>query len=111
MNWEKIAQAKRQALLDSIPPAWRLKRIPNPSQLRDVVTFSARFLTPLEFQITNTPTIEILHALRTSKWSAVEVTRAFCHRASIAHQLVSRFSLPFPHETRARMLSLRLDLR
>lgn len=90
MSWEPIASAKRASLLGLIPPEWRLdlKELPSPSRLRDFSGYIIRFLNPRELHITDSPSDAILAEIRSGEWSAVEVTRAFCHRAAIAHQLV-----------------------
>lgn len=92
VNWRQVAGAKKASLLSLIPPAWRLdeSEIPPTSRLKDVTTFVARFLSPLEQQITTATVPSILENIFAFNWSAVEVTRAFCHRAALAHQLVNR---------------------
>ena len=90
MDWQSIAQAKKATLLSLIPVRWRLKpsNIPSVTALRDVSEYICRFLTPQELAITNSTSNKILANARSGEWSAVEITRAFCHRAAIAHQLV-----------------------
>lgn len=90
-NWESLASAKRASLLSLIPSKWRLdlKEVPSTSKLRDFTAYVPRFLDPRELQITNASSDAILANIRAAEWSAVEVTRAFCHCAAIAHQLVS----------------------
>jgi hypothetical protein len=56
---------------------------------KDVTTFITQFLTPLEQEITSSTPSDIIEKIRVLSWSAVEVTEAFCHRAALAHQLVS----------------------
>ena len=89
-DWETTARSKRATLHDAISPAWRLTdaEIPDIHRLRDVTQFIQRFLNPLELKITNATPVVILDQIQKLEWSAFEVTRAFCHRASIAHQLV-----------------------
>lgn len=90
MSWETIVAAKRASLLNLIPSEWRLnlKEVPPTSRLRDFGIYITRFLDPRELQITNASSSAILANIRSVEWSAVEVTRAFCHRSAIAHQLV-----------------------
>lgn len=64
---------------------------------RDVLSWitTSGYLSSLEVEITESSTIELLEALHSRKWTSVEVTRAFCHRAQIAHQLVNCLSEVF----------------
>lgn len=90
-TWEKIAQAKRQTILDAIPLKWRL---PEPAlspatEVRDVTgTYIQQFLTSREIEITETDAVGITEKTTSGQWTAVEVAEAFCHRAALAHQLV-----------------------
>lgn len=88
-NWEKIAQAKREAILACIPAEWRLDKIPTPEEQKDVTgAYVRQFLTDNEIEITETDAVGIVKKAALGTWSAVEITKAFCHRAAIAHQLV-----------------------
>ncbi|KAG9241764.1 amidase signature domain-containing protein [Calycina marina] len=90
MEWEEIAAAKKTSLLDLIPPPWRLSpaELPSVASLRNVTEYACNFLNWLEIEITNSSSTNILDKIRSREWTSVEVTRAFCHRASLAHQLV-----------------------
>ena len=89
-DWQAKANAKRQAILDSIPQKWRLERIPNVKEQRDVTgPYIQQFLSPKEIEITETDAVGIAKQTASGAWSSVDVAEAFCHRASLAHQLVS----------------------
>lgn len=89
LDWEKKAEIKRQAILDSIPQAWRLDRIPSAEEQKDVTDgYIHQFLNNKEIEITETDVGGIAKQIASGSWTSVEVTEAFCHRASIAHQLV-----------------------
>lgn len=90
ISWKQKAQAKRQATLDAIPQKWKLSApIPPATEMRDITgAFIQQFLTAREIEITETDAVEITEYTTTGKWSAVEVTEAFCHRAALAHQMV-----------------------
>jgi amidase len=94
MGWETAAEAKKANLLDLIPGPWRLKpsEIPSVTDLRDVTNYICQFLDPRELEITNCSSVKVLENIRSLEWSAVDVTRAFSHRAAVAHQLVSNLS-------------------
>ncbi|KAL4810834.1 amidase signature domain-containing protein [Aspergillus unguis] len=89
--WKPLADAKRQSILDAIPAKWRIQEpIPSATDLHDVSgSYIEQFLTPREIEITELDAYGIAEKTTTGEWSAVEVTQAFCHRASLAHQLVS----------------------
>ncbi|KAB5554879.1 amidase signature domain-containing protein [Coniochaeta sp. 2T2.1] len=89
-TWQSKAAAKRAAILDSIPKEWRL----SPAQLkltegwRDITgPFIQQFLNDDEVAIVSLDSMPIVQAIRTGKLSAVQVTRAFCKTAAIAHQI------------------------
>ncbi|GME23614.1 putative general amidase protein [Neofusicoccum parvum] len=89
-NWQEIAAAKRAAILDSIPKEYIIKNLPTPEQQRDVTgTFIHQYLSAREIEITETDAVGIVAKTTSGEWTAVEVTKAFIHRASIAHQLTN----------------------
>jgi amidase len=94
-NWKATAAAKRQAILDSIPEKWRIQTtIPTVEQQKDVTgPYIQKFLSPREVEITETDAVGIAHQTASGSWTAVEVAEAFCHRASLAHQLVRHYTL------------------
>ena len=91
--WDKTAAKKREDILNSIPKAWRLDTATlHLDQQHDITgSYIQKFLNKREILITETDAVGILEHTTTGKWSAHEVTKAFCHRAVVAHQLVSRF--------------------
>jgi amidase len=93
-DWEKTAQAKRRAILACIPKEWILNEIPTPEEQKDVTGIYVRqLLTDKEIEITETDAVGIVDKAASGTWTAGDITKAFCHRAAIAHQLVS-FSHP-----------------
>lgn len=88
--WQAAAAAKREAILNSIPESWRLPSIPTAEQQPDVTgPYIQQFLGPKEVEITETDAVGIIAKTSSGAWTAVEVAEAFCHRASIGHQLVT----------------------
>ncbi len=90
ITWENRARSKRASLDAAIPPQWRL----NPTDIsaddaRDISQLPRKFLTGFEIAVTETRPLEILNNMHTGVWSAEDVTRAFCRRAAVAHQLVN----------------------
>ncbi|KAK7538482.1 fatty-acid amide hydrolase [Phyllosticta citribraziliensis] len=94
-SWKEIAAKKRAALLDSIPEEWRIPAniLPPESQL-DVTAFPQKsgWFTAEELEITNSSATVLLKRLRSGKYSSEQVTKAFCKRASAAHQLTNCLS-------------------
>jgi amidase len=92
-DWQSLAKEKRESILAAIPPEWRIDNPPNDQQVDVTGAYIQQYLKPREVEITETPAEDILKRTTTGQWSAEEVTRAFCHRAALAHQLVCKFHL------------------
>ncbi|KAH8898409.1 amidase [Thozetella sp. PMI_491] len=91
VSWQQLAETKRQTILDSIPPAWRLPSpLPAPDSLKNVTgTYVQQYLTSREIEITESDAVQIVRRTTAGKWTATEVVTAFCHRAALAHQLTN----------------------
>lgn len=88
-NWESLAAAKRQAILDAIPQKWHLSSLPSREEQKDVTgAYIHQFLDEKEIEITEKDVVGIAERVASGEWTAVAVTEAFCHRAALAHQLV-----------------------
>ena len=93
-NWEHLATQKRNAISALIPKEWLLEKVPTPEEQRDVSgAYIDQFLTASEKEITKTDAVGIVAKTTTGEWKAVDVCKAFCHRAAIAHQLVRTNSI------------------
>ena len=76
--------------MNSIPEKWRLAKIPSVEEQKDVTgQYVQQFLEKKEIEITETDAVGIAEKVAAGEWSALSVTEAFCHRAALAHQLVS----------------------
>lgn len=99
--WAKNATAKRAALLNSIPPEYRIPVdvFPPPTQL-DVTKFptESKWFTEQELEITSASAPSLLDKIANSVWTAEEVTKAFSKRAAAAHQLTNCLSEIFFQE-------------
>ena len=93
--WQKAAKAKRSAIDSAIPEEWRLASpIPPAEKQRDVTgAFICQYLSKHEVEITETDAVGIVEKTSSGQWSAVKVTKAFCHRAALAHQMVYLISV------------------
>jgi amidase len=88
-SWQALAEKKRDSVTALIPKEWILSSIPTVEEQKDVTgEYIWQFLSPKEKEITETDAVGIVEKTTSGAWSAVEVTKAFCHRAAIAHQLV-----------------------
>lgn len=90
ITWRAKGEAKRLAILNAIPEKWRIQTpIPPPAEQVDVTgVYIQQFLNKREIEITESDAVDIVAKTTSGLWTAVEVTEAFCHRASLAHQLV-----------------------
>lgn len=89
-NWEEIARVKRESVNELIPAEWRISDPPAPEARTDVTgSYVQGFLTKEEIQITESDAVKIAQMTAAAEWTAVDVTKAFCHRAALAHQLLN----------------------
>ena len=87
-NWEKLASEKREAVNSQIPPEWLIPNPPSNQEQVDVTgEYMHQFLSPQEIEITETDALGIAQKTTSGAWKAVDVTKSFCHRAALAHQL------------------------
>ncbi|KAI1040861.1 hypothetical protein LB505_008782 [Fusarium chuoi] len=91
--WKDISDQKIKALNSSIPEQWRIpKDILPPDDQADVITWpeSSGWFTKEELAITSLTAAALLEKLASGEYKSEDVTKAFCKRASAAHQLVSQ---------------------
>lgn len=88
-GWKEHAAAAQQSVLDSIPPKWKLASTDSTQTDVRHVPSTCGLLTSEELDITSLTVTELLAAMKARRYSAVQVAKAFCARAAIAHQLVS----------------------
>lgn len=91
MAWEEKANVKRQSVNRLIPEEWRIEApIPSKETQRDVTgDYIRQYLSKAEIEITESDAVSIVDNTTSGRWTAEDVTQAFCHRAAIAHQIVS----------------------
>ncbi|EMC99608.1 hypothetical protein BAUCODRAFT_21378 [Baudoinia panamericana UAMH 10762] len=89
-DWKQKGKEKADSVLALIPKEWRLDKIPSVEEQRDVTgPYIQQFLSEEEIAITETDAVGIVKQTTAGAWSAVDVAKAFCHRAALAHQLVN----------------------
>jgi amidase len=87
--WQEIAQSKREAITALLPVEWRVQKLPSPIDAPDATKVIQTTLSEREIEITERLSVsQLLKQLSSGELSAEEVTAAFCHRATVAHQLV-----------------------
>lgn len=90
MDWKATAEKKRASVIAAIPRKWIVPSPPSIQDQRDVTgTYIQQYLSPQEIEITESAATAIVEKASSGQWKAVEIAEAFCHRAAIAHQLVS----------------------
>jgi amidase len=91
-SWEEKAKQKRTSLYNLIPQEWRLAEsiLDNPPKNSTIIPSQCGILSKLDLEITEIDNIdELAQDIAQGKYSAVQVTEAYCKRAAIAHQLVN----------------------
>lgn len=93
-SWRGVAAQRRHEIDSSIPSEWlvpqHLLRQTQTTMTALALPRVSGILTAWELEVTDMRAVDILAALRARRFSSVDVTRAFCKRAAIAHQAVSK---------------------
>lgn len=107
--YKEIALKKRQARDANFNPEWLIPSDELPTEdTKDVSSWIAtsKALSPKEMEITESSAETIVARIKNKEWSSVQVCNAFCHRASIAHQLTNCLSEVFFDEALKQAQSL-----
>lgn len=102
-DWQKAIQRKQEEIKSKTPKQWMLSKDfvqalnCGASKQANLLEFDAArrsgILTERELEVTERYTaMQLLDKLRKKKFTALEVTTAFCKRTAIAQQLVSLVS-------------------
>ncbi|KAJ5220315.1 Amidase [Penicillium chermesinum] len=87
-SYEERAAEKRKQQLALIPPEWRLDPIPSVESAPNALEFIRKSLTSKELALTEETDITVLlRKLSSGALSSFELTKAYCKRAALAHQL------------------------
>jgi amidase len=115
VDWHEIAAKAQNNVLQSIPNEWRLSPefIPNSKSANvSEIPRTCGILSPKEIEITEQTASQLVKKLSIGRLKSVEVTRAFCVRAALVHQLV-RFTGGLAHRQslteRIRRIALQLS--
>lgn len=95
MAWEDVAAQKKSRIDGSLPQEWLIKGLQDDDNVMDYPARSG-ILSPEELQLTNSSAVDLVNRMAAGELTSVSVTTAFCKRAAIAHQTVSK--LQFHHQ-------------
>ena len=89
-DWQSKVRVKHEDIYTRIPAAWKLDEelTKNPTSPSNAIGIVPGLLSQHEQQITALSVGELLERLHRGDLTSQEVLGAFCHRSSIAHQLV-----------------------
>lgn len=105
-SWQDAAAKKREAISALVPQEWRVDNVPSVEEQVDVTDYIKQYLSEEELSITEIDADQIVEKTASGAWTAEKVTRAFCHRAALAHQLV--YGSPHVQMDDALMISAQL---
>ena len=91
-DWRPIVNHKLQETSAKIREEWLLSdlQIREARSRRDVTgEFIMAFLDEADVEITGLTALELARQIRQGDKTAKQITLAFCHRAAVAHQIVS----------------------
>ncbi|KAK3053928.1 hypothetical protein LTR09_005208 [Extremus antarcticus] len=91
-QWEEISIKAQEKLKSSLPAEWCIPEDKLPPKGQKDVTIVPKecgLLSDLELGITDSYATSIVKKIAAGEWKAEDVTRAFCKRAVIAHQLTN----------------------
>jgi amidase len=87
-KWQAIARRKKEEQLSRIPKEYLISRNQYSGQF-NLLAVPRSHLTVRELEITESyDATALAEAIRIRKFTCLEVTKAFCKRAAIAHQVV-----------------------
>lgn len=100
-SYKEIASKKRLERDLKFNKKWLIpeEKLPG-KEVKDVLTWPVKsgYLSEKEIAITESSLVEIAEKIKSKTWTAYDVASAYCHRASIAHQLVNCLSEVFFEE-------------
>jgi amidase len=89
-DWRELAKKKRTERDALFPKEWLVPKAQLPdSSIKNILPIIPKFLSTEENTITTTLGHQIVQKVVSKEWSAEAVAKAFCHRATITHQLTN----------------------
>lgn len=90
-KYKEFAAQARKRRDEALPIKYKLSQSSLQNTPRNLTSMPREHLSPAELEIVDSKAEHILFQIREKRWSALEVTEAFCKAAAIAHQLVKCF--------------------
>lgn len=87
--WKQTARNKKNFVLSKIPEEWILQEIRTPDEEPNVCEYLDKLLDEREVYITNLTLKQLLSEQLSGKLSALEIAKAFTHRAALTHQITN----------------------
>lgn len=87
-DWRDVAAQRRHEIDTKIPGEWLVPKHLLETENAMSLSRVSGILTPWELEVTEMGAVDILAEIRGRRFKSVDVTRAFCKRAAIAHQAV-----------------------
>ena len=88
-SWEQQAKDKRASVEALIPESWRITNPPSRESQPDIAgNYLHQYLSAQEIEITEADAVTVATRTCSGAWKAVDVIKAFSHRAALVHQLV-----------------------
>jgi hypothetical protein len=87
-SWQSVAARRKHEINSTIPTEWLVPLYLLESKSSVDLVKRCGLLTEREVTIVYHTAVDLLQKLRERKYTAVEVTTAFCKAAAIAHQAV-----------------------
>ena len=92
LSWTEISKNKQESLIQLIPEEWR-----NPSIREEMINagFSNTYdylntiLPKEEVEITSLTMLELISKIANKTFTSLQVAKAYCHRAALAHQILN----------------------
>jgi len=88
-SWEETVTKKKKHILSQIPEEWILQDIKNSDEEPSVCVYLDKLLDEREIYITNSSLQQLLNEQLLGKLSALEISKAFTHRAALTHQITN----------------------
>jgi len=86
--WEEITKKKRESVFNQIPQEWIIE-VPSITKAPNTRDYLDKILPKDEVSITDQSLLQLGEKIKNGELTSVQVTKAFCHRAALAHQIIN----------------------
>lgn len=88
-SWQESAILKRKNVAAQIPKEWILQRLPTAEEEPNAYEYLKKILPKEENDIADLTIIELAQRIANGTFSSFQVTKVFCRRAALLHQLTN----------------------